>query len=241
MPDISHTQIQLAVCDDEPADRRSIAALAEEILQNAGISCAVSLYSSAPELLAAVSGGKTFQILLLDVVMDGMSGMDLAAALRRFGDRTAIVFISSNREMAMRGYEVSAVRYLAKPVQPDRLQEALLFCCRTCGKKELLLPTSRGQRRISYSDVVYAEAAERMTKLFLTHGREETVNMKFSDLEAMLPGRQFVLSHRSYLVNLEYVSYVRSRELELSTGAVLPVSRYRLDALQKRMVDYFSG
>lgn len=241
MPEISHTQIRLAVCDDEPSDRRNIAELAVEILQNAGISCAVSLYSSASELLAAVSGGETFQILLLDVVMDGMSGMDLAAALRKFGNRTAIIFISSNREMAMQGYEVSAARYLAKPVQPARLQEALLFCCKNCEKKEILLPTSRGQRRISYSDVVYAEAAERMTKLFLTHGREETVNMKFSDLEAMLPERQFVLSHRSYLVNLEYVSYVRSRELELSTGAVLPVSRYRLDALQKRMVDYFSG
>ena len=65
--------------------------------------------------------------------------------------------------------------------------------------------------------------------------------MKFSDLAAMLPERQFVLSHRSYLVNLEHVRYVRNRELELTTGAVLPVSRYRLDELQQRMVDYLSG
>lgn len=46
--------------------------------------------------------------------------------------------------------------------------------------------------------------------------------MKFSQLTALLPDRQFVLFHRSYFVNLDYVSYLRSRELELSTGAVLP-------------------
>ena len=50
--------------------------------------------------------------------------------------------MSSNREMAMRGYEVSAARYLAKP-----LREALLYCCKTfCEKKEILLPTSKGQQ-----------------------------------------------------------------------------------------------
>lgn len=58
MPEMPRTQIQLAVCDDEPSDRQNIAALAAEILRNAGVSCAVSLYSSASELLAAVSGGR---------------------------------------------------------------------------------------------------------------------------------------------------------------------------------------
>ncbi len=65
--------------------------------------------------------------------------------------------------------------------------------------------------------------------------------MKFSHLAGQLPQRQFVLCHRSYFVNLDYASYLRSRELELSTGAVLPVSKYRLEDLQRRMVSYFSG
>lgn len=238
----ARSQLHIAVCDDEPSDRRQLAELAGDILHDAGLSCAVSSYSNGSELLNAIRTGMRFHILLLDVMMDTLGGMDLAAALRKLGDGAAIVFISSNREMAMRGYEVAAARYLAKPVQRPQLQEALLFCCRTfCEKKEILLPTSRGQRRISYSDVVYAEAAERVTKLVLTGGREETAIMKFSNLAATLPDRQFVLCHRSYLVNLEYVSYLRSRELELTGGAVLPVSRYRLDELQRRMVDYLSG
>ncbi len=236
------SQLRIAVCDDDPSDRRQIAGLTREILQAAGLSCAVSAYSNGTELLEAVRKGTSYHILLLDVMMDALGGMDLAAALRRLGDSAAIVFISSNRELAMRGYEVAAVRYLAKPIQPQQLREALLFCHKTFyEKKEILLPTSRGRHRISYSDVVYAEAVARITRLILTENREETVGMKFSDLAAMLPERQFVLSHRSYLVNLEHVRYVRNRELELTTGAVLPVSRYRLDELQQRMVDYLSG
>ena len=71
--------------------------------------------------------------------------------------------------------------------------------------------------------------------------RLEEVNIKFSDLSALLPERQFISCHRSYLVNLEHIAYIRSRELELTTGEVLPVSKYRLDELQRRLVDYLSG
>ena len=81
---------------------------------------------------------------------------------------------------------------------------------------------------------------ERVTKLALTDRLEE-VSMKFSHLSALLPERQFVLCHRSYLVNLDYIGYIRNRELELTTGEVLPVSKYRLDDLRKRFMDYLSG
>lgn len=116
-----------------------------------------------------------------------------------------------------------------------------MYCYKTfCEKKEILLPTTKGQRRISLSGILYAEAMERVTKLALTDRLEE-LNIKFSDLSALLPERQFVLCHRSYLVNLDYVGYIRSRELELTTGEVLPVSKYRLDDLRKRLMDYLSG
>ena len=59
-------------------------------------------------------------------MMDGLNGIQLAAALRCRNNETQIIFISSNREMAMDGYEVSAARYLAKPLNPDKLKEALL-------------------------------------------------------------------------------------------------------------------
>lgn len=237
----SDAQVHIAVCDDEPADLQQAMKLADRLMKAEGLACAVSGYESGSALLQTIQGGTRFHILLLDVMMEGLDGMELAAVLRGLGDSTAIVFISSNREMALRGYEVCAARYLAKPVEEPQLREALLYCYRTfCQKKEILLPTGKGQRRIPFSDILYAEAMGRGTRLVLRDGPED-VSLKFSDLSALLPERQFALCHRSYLVNLDYAGYIRSRELELTTGEILPVSKYRLDGLRKRLVDYLSG
>ena len=241
MPEQSDSIIHIAICDDEAADRGQTEILVKEIMGDEGITVAISIYESAVPLLAAIKGGVRFQILLLDVMMDNLDGMELAAALRELGDDTSIVFISSNREMALRGYEVEASRYLGKPIERPRLREALLFCVKKLQeKKEILLPTRRGQHSIPYSQIVFGEAVDRVTRLTLSDGVEE-VTLKFSHLAGQLPQRQFVLCHRSYFVNLDYASYLRSRELELSTGAVLPVSKYRLEDLQRRMVSYLSG
>lgn len=232
-----NSSLRIAVCDDDPTDRQQAAALTREIMTAKGLAVSLYTYENAQSLLAAIQGGEQFQILLLDVMMDGLDGMEFAAALRELGNSTAIIFMSTNREMALRGYEVSAARYLAKPLRREQLREALLYCCKAFEKREILLPTAKGQRRVPLSDILYAEAMERVTKLALTD-RAEELSIKFSALAALLPERQFAFCHRSYLVNLEHVAYIRSRELELSTGEVLPVSRYRLEELQKQFVSY---
>lgn len=235
------TGVSVAVCDDEPSDCREIAAFVQEIFQEEKENCRVSLYFGSGELLAAVRDGAKFHILLLDVMMDGMDGIELAGSLRDMGDDTAIIFISSNREMALKGYEVAAVRYLEKPVRTERLREALLFCRKKLHeKKEILLPASRGQHRIPIARILYGEALDRAVLLRLTDG-QEMIAMKFSDFAALLPSGQFALCHRSYVVNLAHVAYIRSRELELTTGAVLPVSKYRRTQVQEKFMDYLSG
>ena len=149
MPENPNPQLHIAVCDDELIDRQQASTLTNEIMETEGLTCSVSLYESATSLLTAIQGGAQFNILLLDVMMEGLDGMEFAATLRKLGDSTAIIFISSNREMALRGYEVSAARYLAKPLREEQLREALLYCYKTfCEKKEILLPTTKGQRRI---------------------------------------------------------------------------------------------
>ena len=128
MPENLNLKLQIAVCDDEPMDRQQAVDLTNDIMTAEGLACSLSSYESAATLLTAIQDGAQFHILLLDVMMDGLDGMELAAALRELGDATAIIFMSTNREMALRGYEVSAARYLAKPLQRAQLREALLYC-----------------------------------------------------------------------------------------------------------------
>ena len=100
--------------------------------------------------------------------------MELAAALRAGQEEAAIIFVSSNREMALRGYEVAAARYLAKPLDAAKLREALLHCCAAYMQpREIVLPTAGGQSRIPVSAIVYVEPWDRGVRLHLAHKNVE--------------------------------------------------------------------
>ena len=209
-------------------DRAQIERMTREILREEGIKADVIWYDSAAALLEAVREGRTFHILLLDVMMEGMDGMELAAALRARHEEVAIIFISSNREMALRGYEVAAARYLAKPVDRAKLREALLYCCNAHEKQRtLVLPTASGQSRFAPSASIYVEAWERGVCLNLGDEKAE-VKIPISQIAGMLPEGQFAYCHRTLLVNLNYVRHVRYCELELKSGERLSISKYRL-------------
>lgn len=241
MPIFFNPSISIAVCDDEPNDLNEMAATTKELLDAEEISCDISKFGDAVSLLSSIENGEKFDILLLDVMMENLNGMDLAASLRRQGNDAAIVFISTNREMALLGYEVSAVRYLAKPVQGEKLREALLYCYRTyLMQKEILLPTADGQRRILVSDLIYIEPWERGTRLILASGECKT-SAKISELNRLLPKERFAFCHRTLLVNLAYVQSIRYCELTLKNGLTLPVSKYRQAQMKESFLRYLRG
>lgn len=231
--------LRLAICDDEPMDCALVAQMSREILGAEGVEAELSAYPSAAELLRAIRAGRAFHIFLLDVMMEGMDGMELAAALRAGHEDAAIIFISSNREMALRGYEVAAARYLAKPVEREKLREALLYCAASREKKRpLALPTaSGGQSRVDPSAIVYVEAWERGVRLDLGAEKLEA-KIPISQLAAMLPGGRFAYCHRTLLVNLACVRHVRYCELELKNGERLPISKYRLAQFKSEFLKY---
>lgn len=232
---------KVALCDDEPDALQSIASMTREAAAQEEIELELCLYESSTALLEAIQSGTQYHALLLDVMMDGLSGMELAAALRAQQNQTTIVFISSNRDMALCGYEVSAARYLAKPVDMEKLREALNLCYRAgMNEQVVVLPTAQGVRKFPLSKIIYVETWGRNLRLTTTDGQEE-VNLRISDLEEMLPQNQFVLCHRTLVVNLEFVRYIRYCELELKTGGVLPVSKYRQNVVREKLFSYLES
>lgn len=228
----------VAVCDDDRVTCDRLVEQVTEIFKEEQVEAEVSRYGSGTELLRDIQKGARFQILLLDVVMPELSGLELAATLRNQRDETAIIFISSNVEMALRGYEVSALRFLAKPIAEDKLREALQYCFSTCCKqKEALLPTDKGQSRVRLSEIVYAESQNRCTRLTLTSGKL-IANLMISELGSMLPGDQFIFCHRTVLVNLSYVQSISRDGFEMKTGERLPISKYRLPEVKARLLTY---
>ena len=241
MPNQTRVPLRLAICDDEALDRAQIAQMAQEILRAEEIRAEIFCFVSAGALLREIRMGQSFQILLLDVMMEGMDGMELAAALRAGQEEAAIIFISSNREMALQGYEVAAARYLAKPLDAAKLREALLHCCAAyLQPREIVLPTASGESRIHVSAIVYVEPWDRGVRLHLAHKNVE-VRLPISQVTAMLPEHQFAYCHRTLLVNLAHVRYVRYCELELKNGERLSISKYRLAQFKSEFMKYLKA
>lgn len=237
--------LRLAVCDDTESERLWISGQAEDILRAERIGHYMVKYDSAGALLEAIVAGADFHVLLLDVMMDGLTGMELARALRQRQNQASIIFISSNREMALCGYEVSAARYLAKPVEPQKLREALLYCHKCWQekwqeKKEILLPTDEGQHRTSLSDIFYVEAYDRGTRFALKEGMVDT-RLKFSEVLTMLPEPAFIQCHRSYVVNMALVQRIYPNAFQMASGFQVPISKHRSMEVNRKFMAYLAG
>lgn len=231
-------KIKIAVCDDEQRDCIEIVGMAKQILQKENIPYTITAYDNAKALLGDIRNGIRFQILLLDVLMDEMDGLELARELRKLDKKAAIVFVSINREMALQGYEVSAARYLEKPLDEGKLKEALLYCVSNQQeRREILLPTALGKCRIAISDIQYAEAFDRGTRLVLEGDTVES-RLKFWEVEQLLPKPTFLLCHRAYIVNLSCVKFIRNYEFELKTGLIVPIGKGRYADIYNKFVSY---
>lgn len=238
---LSDNQLTIALCDDNPKDLELIRDMIRPVLKREGIPHGISCYTDPKALLADIHSGKNFHILFLDVLMNELSGLELAALLRRQKKSVPIVFISVNREMALNGYEVSAVRYLAKPVDTHKFEEALLHCVdiwRT--KKEILLPTEQGEYRISVSDILFIEAFDRGIRI---NTERETIEsrLKFREAESLLPLAAFIQCHRSFLVNPDHIKCIRPYMFVLHTGQHIPVGKSRYPEIRRKFIQYLSA
>lgn len=233
-------ELRIAVVDDAEQERIRIMEEADAILSRESIPHSIELFPDGIKLLDAIRCGRTYDLLLLDVVMEEMDGLSLVAELRKREDHTAVVFISSNQELARKGYRVNASRYLLKPLDPEELEEALMHCyAQLKSQKEILLPTAQGQYRTSFLNIQFAEAFDRGTRFVLSDEIVDT-KLKFAEVEAMLPKVGFIRCHRAYIVNAAHTRRIRQYAFEMKSGAVVPISRPRYSEVNRQFVEYLS-
>mgnify|MGYP001105097482 CR=1 FL=1 len=114
-------RFKIAICDDEERELTALSYLVREWGKNAGYACEIFTFSSAESFLFEYESNKIFDLLLLDIEMKALSGIDLAKRIRADKSRAEIIFITSHFEFAGEGYEVDALHYLIKPVAKKKL------------------------------------------------------------------------------------------------------------------------
>lgn len=251
--------LHITICDDEQTQLSLLETFLTEWARDRKYEIQISLYQNADQFLFHQEDQKEQDILLLDIDMPGMNGLSLARRLRSEGENVQIIFVTGLTDYVLEGYDVEAVSYLIKPVKKERLFACLDKARDRCGKPEpiQLLETPGGAARVKLTDICYLESDAHDTQVHYIPSVHKTgsaiddVNPTVPDsircktgiheLEKQLQVQSdsFFRIHRSYLVNLAYISKISRKEVLLDTGQSLPVARGRWESLNKAYLDYY--
>ena len=228
---------RFAICDDDQDYARYLEGLAAAWAQGAGTALEVERFPSAQAFLFRWEERRDFDVLLLDIEMDGMDGVELARAVRRENDDVQIVFVTGYTDYIAEGYEVSALHYLTKPVNEEKLLQVLTRAVGRLRRNEkaltLVLPDQTV--RLPLPQVRYLEVVHNYVTVHA--GRDYSVKRPLSERVKELDGRFFRVG-RSYILNLAFVRRASRTEAELTTGERIPLPRGQYDKLNRAIIDH---
>lgn len=231
--------LTIAVCDDNETQISELRGLLEEWSKNKPFALDIDEYVSAESFLFSYPE-KPCSLLLLDIEMRQINGMELAKKLRAAGDMLPIVFVTGFSEYMNDGYEVEALHYLLKPVSKERLFSVLdKYLQRRPPEKEILLECGETTLHLSPDAIVYCEAMGKKTNVHLSDGKIMDCSAGISGFTKTLPD-EFVMCHRSYIVNLRYVRSIGKNELRLDDGTAVPISRRLYKEINEKFIGFYT-
>ena len=231
--------MHIAVCDDNIDELSRISTLLECYRRERGGSITYETFHSAMELLETMRT-ISFDLLLLDILMPGITGMEAAKELRRLNYEIPIIFLTSSREFAVESYRVGAEDYIMKPAQKDEIFPVLDKQLVKFAQEEayLTLKTGSGITKLPFSQIVYVEVINRTIQFILANGEVREAYGYLTDYEGdLLSDPNFYKPHRSYLLNLRQVTALDKKGFVTIVGKTVPVAR---DAFAKAKAAYMN-
>ena len=230
--------LSIAVCDDIPIECAQLAEHIKNILNQLGRSFSLKHFFDGQELL---KGAESFDIVFLDIKMPEISGMELAKQMWVNGRESIIIFVTSAEEYVYEAYDVEAFHFLLKPVNEDKLKNVLkkaVVKVTACNNGDFIVISSGHQiKKILLKDILYIESVGRMVKIHCNSGVFETYK-QIGDLEQTLSDKHFFRCHKSFLLNLEYVSHFDKSEIVMENGDTVFLARKRAKIFQKEFISY---
>lgn len=224
---------QIGICDDKSEMRMQLRVLLERLLERQNTAFQTFEFSSAEGLLSWQQKHRgELDLILLDISMGGMNGMEAARLLRKEDTSIQIVFVTGYSDYVFDGYEVGALGYLLKPPSAGQLEKILLRAQNAVNRsKPELFFCRNGESyyRIPKDHILYFRSQGRKVTCF-TPERNYTFYERLSNVANEL-GADFIRIHQRYLVRAGAVTRINNEEVALG-DVHLPVSRtYSKEAL----------
>lgn len=236
--------LQLAVCDDNRQELAQVMALLGEyqtVYPDVGFE--IHPFQSAFEMLAQMEKA-SFDAMLLDVYMPGLTGIQAAKELRGNGFACPIVFLTSSSAHALEAFEVKASQYLVKPYTKADFFQAIDTVVSQVAlerRRYILLKEKKSIRRVAVRDIVCCEAKNNDQLIQLVDGSVLQVRITLTELYQQLSAYpDFVRCGKAFVVNLIYVRSISHKQITLQNGKVIFLPRGSYAPLKEQYFAYYS-
>lgn len=193
-------ELKLALCEDDKEEMERLMDLA----QAAAVPVRVTAFESGEAFLADYRPGR-FDMVFMDIYMDGISGVEAVRRLREQEPELPVAFVTSSQDHALDGYRLKVAKYIEKPVTKEDMDSAIALAAQwreqaavevVLQEKKLSLPVNR---------LVLVEQRAHYLLFWFEGGGTKQAKGRLDELEPQLAGFPFFRSHKSYLANLSHV------------------------------------
>lgn len=231
--------MNIAVIDDSITDRQQLSDYIMRYCKTHAIFAELAQFCNG-ETFLAVFERKKFDVVFLDIIMDGMDGMDTARRLRERDASCLVIFTTSSQDFAVESFRVRAFDYLVKPFAYEQFAEVMDLCESALLRHARYIEVKEGREnvRILLREILYADYSNhyvqphtkrRMIRTYLPFG-------EFSPL--LLSQPQFLYCYRNCIVNMDEVASMDDKDFILHSGERVPIARTLRPSVRQRYADY---
>lgn len=234
--------VRIAVCDDEELDCQTISGYVNDYLGSRKLSAKVDRYQDGKSLILAHKK-RFYDIILLDIYMEGLSGIDTAKKLRDMKKECDLCFITTSSDHALESYRLKALDYLVKPVAPVDVEDFLSRCLRRIddGMRYITVHVNHCPQHVLVKDILWINSTNHVTFLHTKNDVRKTWH-SMQEYDEWLGGPPFYRINRSYLVNFDEVQRMEPDYLLMTDGSTipLPLHHHYRQAAREMYRDYLS-
>ena len=228
---------RIAIWDDEQNQIEYITSIVASWSAHEGHGCEIRTFASAEAFLFEYEEDKAYDILLLDVEMKNMNGIELAKRIRKDNNRAEIIFITSHFEFVGEGYEVDALHYLIKPISAEKLTQVLTKAAEKLSVEppSVVISCEGETVKLYEADILYVESFLHYIVIH-TKDKEYKIKENMSVFENRVSD-YFYRIHRSYLVSLKYITRISRTSVSIG-NTELPLSRGKYDDINRAFIQH---
>lgn len=225
--------MKICICDDDCFTLREIRGLLEPF-QTETESFYISDFSCGEDLIKFYKNGGSFDIVFIDIEMNGVNGVEVAEAIREIAPETIIIFVSSHSSYIFDAFRIEALHFIVKPIKEKEFTEVFTRAMKkyTLVNSSVILKWESVRNKISINKISYVEGYRRHLTVHTTDGVFESVG-KIPEIYEILKPHGFIRVHQGFIVNMNYIKSFNATEVELTDGAKVAVSvRKKQEALK---------